>query len=242
LGAIELKFVVKEFSQSLGSIMNIKTLVSSVAISAALLANGAAIAADPNCIAKLAELETIQQTLAQQLEVIPETLVSAEPQEKPNGLYEQLMLQIIYAQSEIVGTEKRCAKLKATSDADAVKKCEASLDDLRTAHTILTKQAQEVPKTIKTAAAKPIVNRLYEQVMLENIQLLSQISDVKADCEAQNKTATNTNSQSSLVAELRAEIKTMRGTIADLVVQNRKLTDMLERETNQNLAVNQGHK
>jgi len=103
----------------------------------------------------------------------------------------------------------------------------------------LERQLESVPQTIKgTVPTSETFNQLYEQVMLQNIRLISQISGHEVRCQSETKAAQQpigeTESE-TIVAALRTEIATLKNLVVDLSVENKKLSELVGKLTAQNV-------
>jgi len=215
-----------------------------ITVSIALLTTSSAAAMDLNCDAKFAELKGQQQVITAQLKNIPKTIKitsgknSVLESETPNRLYEQLMIEKIGTETRIKGLDARCEKLEQGGDKLGLAECLTRSAELQSVLGTLEKQLKNVPLTIKkTAPTNEMFTRLYEQVMLENIRLISQISDYEVQCQNEAKTAqqpTGVPESETVVAALRTEIAAVKNLVADLLVENKKLSKLVEKLTAQN--------
>jgi hypothetical protein len=97
--------------------------------------------------------------------------------------------------------------------------CEAQLTELKIAQTTLEKQLKVVPAKLEDGS----VNRLYEQLMLENISNLALISAQAARC-ANGATAETTASTTKAVAK---DVDALRESVAALKVETERLAEVV---------------
>jgi len=205
-----------------------QTAAASVAISVAVFAASLSAAASDatRCETKLQSLRNTQATFLSQLANIPPQ-VDMPGSQTVNRLYEQLMLENISALSQISALDERCMALDGGTEKE---KCMAEKDALLAKQQVFDQQLQNVPSTINQPAIQ-VPNRLYEQLMLESITAARQISALEASCTnpttALTDTPQNTDKAGDIVLALRGEIDMLKTLVADLSVENRKLSALV---------------
>ena len=100
--------------------------------------------------------------------------------------------------------------------------CISKLTKLSATQKTFEAQLASIPQNLTIDGEKK-PNRLYEQIMLENITILSEIQRTKARCAAGD---TETNAVT--LASLRDEITSLKSLVAELALENKKLGGLIE--------------
>ena len=103
--------------------------------------------------------------------------------------------------------------------------CTSKLAKLSATQKTFEAQLASIPQNLTIDGEKK-PNRLYEQIMLENISALAEISQLRQEC-AQNASTFQT-SKPQQINHLRAEIAALKNLVADLALENKKLSGLIE--------------
>jgi len=104
--------------------------------------------------------------------------------------------------------------------------CNQELAQLTARQKTFEKQLASIPQNLE-ADGKIRPNRLYEQIMLENITALSRIKSLKQKCENTPQIAGFETNQ--ILTDMRSELSLLKTLVAELTLENRKLSNLIER-------------
>ena len=112
--------------------------------------------------------------------------------------------------------------------------CTTKLAALTATQKTFEAQLDSIPQNI-SVEGKTKGNRLYEQIMLENITILSEIRRIKTHCNSKGATTdaatdadTDADTDATTVASLQSEITILKGLVAELSLENKKLNILME--------------